>query len=234
MKQAKGRREMFNEKIKKLRKQSQLSQEDLAEKLLISRQTITKWEGGFSFPDISNLIELSELFKVTVDYLVKGETDCAQPVNPLIKNPDFQQMVQFLYVAKQNTYAAGGKAIPTSLRLTSKDYYYTDETFTYQDSYLGNSEFIGEEIISKHNTPLWGMGYSGKVLDESFSSPFLKDALLHLPSDFPLRGPVYYNNGAYTYTCKVDGDFTWFNGKEEIYYENKKVYELYFHGGTLV
>ena len=102
MKQAKGRREMFNEKIKKLRKQSQLSQEDLAEKLLISRQTITKWEGGFSFPDISNLIELSELFKVTVDYLVKGETDCAQPVNPLIKNPDFQQMVQFLYVAKQH------------------------------------------------------------------------------------------------------------------------------------
>ena len=60
----------FNENLKYLRKQANLTQEQLAEELNVSRQAITKWESGQSMPDIENLIELSYIFSVTIDSLV--------------------------------------------------------------------------------------------------------------------------------------------------------------------
>ena len=42
-----------------------------------------------------------------------------------------------------------------------------------------------------------------------------------------------YQSGQYTYKCNVVGDFTWFQGYEEIFCENVKVYECYFHGGIV-
>jgi len=56
-----------------LRKSKGLSQEQLAEKLDLTRQTISKWELNQSTPDISYIIQLSEFFEVTTDYLIKGE-----------------------------------------------------------------------------------------------------------------------------------------------------------------
>ena len=60
----------FNENLKYLRKQAGLTQEQLAEKLNVSRQAITKWESGQSLPDIENLKELSFMFSVSMDSLV--------------------------------------------------------------------------------------------------------------------------------------------------------------------
>ena len=60
----------FNENLKYLRKQANLTQEQLAEELNVSRQAITKWESGQSMPDIENLIELSYIFSITIDSLV--------------------------------------------------------------------------------------------------------------------------------------------------------------------
>lgn len=65
----------FNENLKYLRKQAGLTQEQLAEKLNVSRQAITKWESGQSFPDIENLKEISYIFSVSIDSLV-AEIDC--------------------------------------------------------------------------------------------------------------------------------------------------------------
>jgi len=61
----------LGEKIQILRKQQGMSQEQLAEKMHISRQAISRWELNESMPDVENLIKLSNLFDVTVDYLVK-------------------------------------------------------------------------------------------------------------------------------------------------------------------
>ncbi|WP_061996479.1 helix-turn-helix transcriptional regulator [Clostridium sp. ATCC 25772] len=61
----------LNKKLQLLRKKSGLSQEELAEKLGISRQAISKWESGQSIPDLNKLIILSELYNVTIDSLVK-------------------------------------------------------------------------------------------------------------------------------------------------------------------
>ena len=66
---------LFNEKLKKLRKENNLTQEELAEKINVSRQAITKWESGEGIPDIENLKQISILFDITIDDLVKEEKD---------------------------------------------------------------------------------------------------------------------------------------------------------------
>lgn len=57
---------MFNENLKRLRKQRNMSQETLANQLHVTRQTISKWENGLSVPDADLLIRLSEIFDTTV------------------------------------------------------------------------------------------------------------------------------------------------------------------------
>ena len=60
----------FYENLKYLRKESNFTQEELAEQLSVSRQAVTKWESGQSLPDIENLKQLSDIFGVTMDSLV--------------------------------------------------------------------------------------------------------------------------------------------------------------------
>lgn len=61
----------LSEKILKLRKANNLSQEQLAEKLDVSRQSISKWESGQSIPEVEKLIMIGNIFNVTTDYLLK-------------------------------------------------------------------------------------------------------------------------------------------------------------------
>ena len=66
----------FHDKIQKLRKEKRLSQEELAEMMQVSRQSVSKWESGQSFPETEKLMTLSEIFGVTIDSLLKdGETE---------------------------------------------------------------------------------------------------------------------------------------------------------------
>ena len=63
------------DKIIKLRKQFGWSQEDLAEKMSVSRQSVSKWESAASIPDLNKIIRLSEIFSVPTDYLLKDEVE---------------------------------------------------------------------------------------------------------------------------------------------------------------
>lgn len=60
--------------LKLYRKQSGMTQEQVAEKLGVSRQAVAKWENGESLPDIENIIALSDLYGTSVDYLVRNMT----------------------------------------------------------------------------------------------------------------------------------------------------------------
>lgn len=62
----------FNEKLLEIRKKQGLSQEELGMELQVSRQTISKWESGQSYPDFQRLVMLSDYFNMTLDELVKG------------------------------------------------------------------------------------------------------------------------------------------------------------------
>lgn len=61
----------FSEKLKEIRKNEGLSQEQLAEKIGVSRQAITKWETGKGLPDVENMIIIAEIFKTTLDELLR-------------------------------------------------------------------------------------------------------------------------------------------------------------------
>lgn len=61
--------------IKKRRNELSLSQEELAEKLYVSRQTISNWENDKSYPDVNSLVLLSEVFNVSIDNLIKGDIE---------------------------------------------------------------------------------------------------------------------------------------------------------------
>ena len=63
----------FNEKLQALRKQKGLTQEELAEKLYISRTAVSKWESGRGYPNIDSLKAISKLFGITIDELLSGD-----------------------------------------------------------------------------------------------------------------------------------------------------------------
>ncbi len=65
----------LNKQIKKYRTMMNLSQEDLAEHVYVTRQTISNWETGKSYPDIHSLLLLSSLFNVSLDTLIKGDLE---------------------------------------------------------------------------------------------------------------------------------------------------------------
>ena len=65
------------DRIQSLRKSKGFSQEELADKVGVSRQAVSKWESEQSTPDIEKIIIMSELFEVTTDYILKG----IEPVN---------------------------------------------------------------------------------------------------------------------------------------------------------
>lgn len=67
--------------LKKFRESKSFSQEDVARKVGVTRQAVYKWESNKSYPDIDNLILLSELYEVTIDELIKGSEDAREELN---------------------------------------------------------------------------------------------------------------------------------------------------------
>ena len=144
-----------------------------------------------------------------------------------------KKIIEFLIKAKKETYAGkGGKTV--SSRPNSRDLQYSEGDLKYIDTYLGGSKFAGEEALWNNSIPFWSMNYIGRVIGDNFSGDFLKEALLNVPENYPFRGPLEYMNGDYSYGCKINGDFHWFNGIEEIFYKKNKIYECIFHGGDVV
>ena len=92
---------MLNENIKKLRKAKGLSQEELAIKLNVVRQTVSKWENGLSVPDSSMLIILADELDITVSGLL-GET-VAEPTTDDLKTLSEKLEVINLQLAKRST-----------------------------------------------------------------------------------------------------------------------------------
>ena len=219
---------IFSEKLQILRKNKGFTQEELADRLGVSRQAVAKWESGQVYPDIFNLIQISNMMNVSVDYLVKDQ-DCAVSIANG-EASDIDELIDFRLEANVNTYAAFANEVE-STRPASHDFRYSKGDYIYHDSYVGGEKFAGEESITKNGASVYAMNYMGRVLDDRFSGDFLKETLRKADRRMPYRGPELYQSGEYTYRCSVTGDFTWFQGYEEIYWNEIKVYECVFHGG---
>ena len=88
----------LGERLYELRTKNEMSQGDLAEKLDVSRQTISKWENNMSIPELDKIISLSNLFGVSVDYIVKGEGEIPPQISEIayenIKDPEPVRMIK--------------------------------------------------------------------------------------------------------------------------------------------
>ncbi len=164
---------IFSEKLQIIRKSKGMTQEKLAENLNVSRQAVAKWESGQAYPDINNLIQISNLFHVTVDYLVKDQ-ECMVNLTADF-TPDIDKLIEFRLEANKNTYAAFMNET-ASIRYDSHDFSYSNGLYTYHDTYVGGEQFAGEEAIWYNRKSRYAMNYMGRVLCQDFSGDFLKAA----------------------------------------------------------
>lgn len=81
----------FSEKILHLRKSKGMSQEELAEKLDISRQAISRWEMGTAQPDVQNVIQIAKLFGVSTDYLIMDEKETEEVLSDDTTDKEIKQ-----------------------------------------------------------------------------------------------------------------------------------------------
>lgn len=145
------------------------------------------------------------------------------------------ELRKFLVKAKKATYASGTDA--EELGESSKKFVFQEGDFRYQDIYFGSDSFIGEEIVWKDETPVWGMNYFGRTVSDKVSSDevyrFLRKAMRKVSEEQPFRGPKEFEQGDFRYTTTVEGEVNSFHGVEEIFYKYNKVYVLRYHGGMI-
>lgn len=91
----------LSEKIMDLRKRSGWSQEELADRLGISRQSVSKWESGESTPDIDKIIRMSELWNVSTDYLLKEEEALEQKSSQRRRQVSPEESEDFLALSRE-------------------------------------------------------------------------------------------------------------------------------------
>lgn len=92
------------DKIAKLRKQNGWSQEELAARLDISRQAVSKWESGASVPDLDKIIRMSNIFGVTTDYLLKDEPEKNISGNGVISDSAYAEHIYAEHAGTEHAY----------------------------------------------------------------------------------------------------------------------------------
>ena len=75
----------ISERLKEIRQNAGMTQEEVAEKIMVSRVTVSHWENGKSLPDIISLISLSDLYSISLDELMKGDPKMTEKVKKDVK-----------------------------------------------------------------------------------------------------------------------------------------------------
>ena len=144
---------------------------------------------------------------------------------------------RFIVRAKQHTYIGNGpKLLP--YRLGSSDLQFGEGDWTYHDSYFGESDFIGQEIVYWRKNPVWGMNYFGVILQyEKITAVavgrMLRESLSLMYGEGRFLGGFEHLSGALTYMDHNEGNVQRLRGREQILLAGEVVYELVYHGGLL-
>lgn len=104
------------DKIIDLRKKAGWSQEELAEKLAVTRQSVSKWEGAQSIPDMDKVVQMSRLFGVTTDYLLKDEIEIAEPT---VTEDDRRPPLRRVTIGEASDYLALRRAAAPKMALAT-------------------------------------------------------------------------------------------------------------------
>jgi hypothetical protein len=149
-------------------------------------------------------------------------------------------LARFLVEAKKHTYASqGDSATLKPLLAGTHQLEYSQGPYLYRDIYVGESTFAGQEIVYESGKPVWTMSYAGYIPPGTDSTDvqalvkLLHAALMRVPLDEPFRGPRRLDDGAYTYTNRVQGKLDSFFGDETIARGGATLYELHYGGGLV-
>ena len=104
----------LGKQIKKHRQEVQLSQEELAERVYVSRQTISNWENDKSYPDVNSLVLLSEIFQISLDNLIKGDIEVMKDV---IQKEEIEKMNRYGKIYTIMLIATAVSAVPLFMLL---------------------------------------------------------------------------------------------------------------------
>jgi hypothetical protein len=150
---------------------------------------------------------------------------------------DLNALHDFIVRAKAATYVGSGqKLLP--YRLGSHDLQLIDGDWAYHDSYVGDSDFMGEEIVYYQRQVVWGMNYFGYLLQpdrisSAQAGQVIKVSLTRLYEEGRFLGGFEYTVDDLRYVDTNKGDVQLFHGKEWIEREGQIVYELLYHGGLI-
>ena len=97
----------IGEQINNLRKQHGLSQDDFANLFNVSRQTISNWENGKSYPDLEMIIKVSDYFKISIDELLKNDVQTVKKIDNEKKGKKKYLILLLVYVCFRNCYYLG-------------------------------------------------------------------------------------------------------------------------------
>lgn len=149
-----------------------------------------------------------------------------------------EEFINFLLKAKKSTYAGAEGDSKKILSDGSKEFIFAEGIYSYRDRYFGSDPFAGQEVVFLSNKAIWVMNHYGYILNKAISKKevygFLKQALMEVSEEYPYRGPSEYVLDDYKYVMKYSDNLNLFSGSEEIYLNNHKIYELYFHGGKVL
>lgn len=99
----------LGKQIKEHRQEAHLSQEELANRVYVSRQTISNWENDKSYPDVNSLVLLSEIFQISLDNLIKGDIEVMKDV---IQKEEIEKMNRYGKIYTIMLIATAVSAVP--------------------------------------------------------------------------------------------------------------------------
>ena len=154
----------FAENLKQLRREKQLSQEELAEILDVSRQAVSKWEQGMGYPEVEKLLLLSRKLNVSLDSLMA--TEVTQESNTKKQNitgiititSPTERVIAACHKVVSSQKMSGGKSSPQYALFGKSEGigFFGDEPITFLGWYA-NEQDISKEILEIHNAIVHGI-----------------------------------------------------------------------------
>jgi hypothetical protein len=147
------------------------------------------------------------------------------------------EMVDFILQAKRASYVGGGKKL-LPYRLGSHDLQFQKAEWAYHDSYFGENDLMGEEIVYHRGIVVWGMNYFGRILlpgkiTSAQADEVIQESLTKMYQTGRFLGGFVYTVNEFIYKDMNEGDPLYFMGRETIEKNGQIVYALDYHGGSI-
>ncbi len=153
---------------------------------------------------------------------------------------DPTDLKQFIVEAKRKAVPSTDIAVMRNVLPGSVQMEYVKGPYSYKNIYCGFERFSGQETVHYQGRPVWGMGYTGGLVDHfmwdlqpQWVYAVLRASLAQVSEEMPFRGPLNYEYYGFEYTNHPLGHIAEFIGEETIKYRDSVVYHLWYVGGFI-